>query len=73
MTQLEWEQLEATVAGMTPAERERLKAILEASSARDSEKPILGLFADESELVDEVVTQAHVARETHPLRLPDDG
>jgi predicted DNA-binding antitoxin AbrB/MazE fold protein len=30
--------------------------------------PLLGLMADEPELLDEVVEAAMVARETHPLR-----
>jgi predicted DNA-binding antitoxin AbrB/MazE fold protein len=33
--------------------------------------PLLGLMADEAELLDEVVEAAMVARETHPLRAPE--
>jgi Arc/MetJ-type ribon-helix-helix transcriptional regulator len=35
--------------------------------------PLLGLFADEPELMDEVVEEAMRDRETRPLRLPADG
>jgi uncharacterized protein (DUF433 family) len=35
--------------------------------------PLLGLFADEPDLVDEVVESAMRDRETRPLRLPADG
>ncbi len=38
--------------------------------ARD---PLLGLFADEPDLMDEVVEGAMRDRETRPLRLPTDG
>ena len=34
---------------------------------------LLGLFADEPDLMDEVVEAAMKARETRPLRLPTDG
>lgn len=35
--------------------------------------PLLGLMADEPELVNEVVDDAYAAREQHPLRLLSDG
>ena len=38
--------------------------------ARD---PLLGLFSDEPELMDEVVEAAMRDRETRPLRVPSDG
>lgn len=38
--------------------------------ARD---PLLGLFADEPELMDEVVESAMRDRETRPLRVPSNG
>jgi uncharacterized protein (DUF433 family) len=38
-----------------------------------AKNPLLGLFADEPELVDEVVESAMRDRETRPLRLPADG
>lgn len=41
-----------------------------AAAARD---PLLGLFADEPELMDEVVESAMRDREVRPLRLPTDG
>ena len=38
-----------------------------------AKNPLLGLFADEPDLVDEVVESAMRDRETRPLRLPADG
>jgi uncharacterized protein (DUF433 family) len=38
-----------------------------------AKNPLLGLFADEPELVDEVVESAMRDRETRPLRPPPDG
>jgi len=35
--------------------------------------PLLGLFADEPELMDEIVESAMKDRETRPLRLTTDG
>ena len=73
MTQPEWEQLEAAVSRMTPAERDRLRALLESESPPGSETSVLGLFSEEAELVDAVVAEVHVARENHSLRLAEDG
>ena len=33
---------------------------------------LLGLFRDEPELLDQIVEEAMIARQTHPLRLPRD-
>jgi uncharacterized protein (DUF433 family) len=38
-----------------------------------AKNPLLGLFADEPDLVDEVLESAMRDRETRPLRLPADG
>ena len=35
-----------------------------------TEDDLLGLFADEPELIDRIVSDAMTARETHPLRTP---
>lgn len=45
----------------------------EASTAKTEPKPdpLLGLMADEPELLDEVVEAAMMARESHPLRTGD--
>ena len=57
MTQLEWQQLEATVQHMTDAEKQRLAKLLDAAPAEPerSGNPSLGLFADEPELIDEIM------------------
>jgi len=71
MTALQWKQLQETVAQMTSEEKERLAALLHRRPADESAPatdPLLGLMADESELVDQVVKEAHTARELHPLR-----
>jgi hypothetical protein len=71
MTQLEWQQLEATVAGMTDAERQRLAMLLESNrqaASASADNPSLGLFADEPELIDEIMKGVYEARETYPLR-----
>lgn len=76
MMKLEWEKLEATVAQMTAGEKARLLALVNASPTGEStptKDRLLGLMADEPELVDDVVHAAYSAREHHPLRLPDDG
>ncbi len=71
MTTLQWKQLEETVVQMTSEEKERLVALLNRPPANESipaADPLLGLMADESELMDQVVEEAHAARELHPLR-----
>ena len=76
MMKLEWKKLEATVAQMTPEEKARLLALVNASPTGEptpTKDRLLGLMADEPELVDDVVHAAYSAREHHPLRLPDDG
>lgn len=46
-----------------------IKEIIEQLGASDStEDPFLGMFADEPELMDQVVQSAMQAREEHPLR-----
>jgi predicted DNA-binding antitoxin AbrB/MazE fold protein len=42
-----------------------------AKNSLPSKDPLLGLMADDCELVDEVVAAALAARETHPLRTKD--
>jgi hypothetical protein len=76
MTDLEWKMLEETLAHMTPDEKARLLALVKSSLSEkpaSTKDPLLGLMADEPELVDEVVEAAYAARERHPLRLPSDG
>jgi hypothetical protein len=73
MTQLEWRQLEETVLGLSAAEKERLRALLSRSvdTGHTATDPLLGLMADEPELVDSVVESAMLARERDPLRISD--
>jgi hypothetical protein len=71
MTQLEWQQLEAAVAKMTDAEKQRLATLLmqpEKEQATGGRDPIIGSFADESDLIEFVIEQTNLARETHPFR-----
>ena len=73
MTQIQWQQLEATVAQMTDAEKQRLTGLLEKSvisSKIENEKhdPVIGLFADEPELMEKVIELVYRDRETAPLR-----
>lgn len=73
MTQLEWQKLEELVLHMTPDEKARLMALVQASAAPTAgmvEDPILGSMADEAELVDAIVEDAYFSREHQPLRLP---
>jgi hypothetical protein len=74
MTQIEWQQLEAAIAHMTDAEKKRLATLLVPPGEPKAEPkpdPILGLFADEPELIQFIIDQTYLARETHPLRLGD--
>ncbi|MBX9790015.1 MAG: hypothetical protein K2Y37_13940 [Pirellulales bacterium] len=76
MTDLEWKKLEETLAHMTPEDKVRLLALVNSSLSRQAtaaKDPLLGLMADEPELIDQVVEAAYAARERHPLRLPSDG
>ena len=72
MTQLQWQQLQAVIAGMNEAERERLAGMLShtltTSDSLHPENPSLGLFADEPELIDEIMEGVYRAREQHPFR-----
>ena len=66
---------EQVKAGRFPTKDQVVKEALEhfkltAMPARD---PLLGLFSDEPELMDEVVEAAMKDRETRPLQLPTDG
>lgn len=74
MTQIQWQQLEAAVAGMTEQEKQRLASMLtpvNANGLPSPSNPSLGLFADEPELVDEIMEGVYIARETHPFRAGD--
>jgi predicted DNA-binding antitoxin AbrB/MazE fold protein len=54
-----------------PEATEVIVTLREASSAKEPRAPVdplLGLMADEPELLDEVVEEAMAARESHPLR-----
>ena len=71
MTQLQWQQIEIAVASMTEAERERLALLIGKAPASSPPVESLGLFADEPELLDEVMEGVYAAREKHPLRVVD--
>ncbi|MCC6493655.1 MAG: hypothetical protein IT424_11620 [Pirellulales bacterium] len=71
MTQVQWQQLEAVVAAMDDAERQKLARMLHKRpdlQALDPSNPSLGLFADEPELIDEILEGVYEARQNHPLR-----
>ena len=73
MTQIEWQQLEATVQHMTAAEKQRLAKLLNAPAAshETTHNPSLGLFADEPELIDEILAGVYHDRENYRLRTGD--
>lgn len=76
MTHLEWQKLEETLAHMTPEEKVRLLTLVTSSLSGETtpvKDPVLGLMADEPELVDDMVQAAYAAREHDPLRPPSDG
>jgi hypothetical protein len=68
MTQIEWQQLEATVEKMTAAEKRRLADLLEKRASGPAKQSIIGLFADEPELIEEIVQGIYEARESRPFR-----
>ena len=70
MTQIEWQQLEATVQQMSDAEKQRLAKLLEVAPAEPEapHNPSLGLFADEPELIDEIMSGVYHDRENYRLR-----
>ena len=76
MTQLEWQQLEATVQQMTDAEKQRLAVLLAHSEVptppRSNDRdPVIGLFADEPELMEQVIELIYRDRETTPFRVTE--
>lgn len=71
MTHLEWQQLEATVAGMTDDERQRLATLIvaiEPVKTPTSKDSIIGLFADEPDLIEQIIQDTYRLRETQPFR-----
>ena len=73
MTQIEWQQLEATVRQMTEAEKQRLAGLLAAPTppSEAPQNPSLGLFADEPELIDEIMAGVYHDRQNYRLRTGD--
>jgi hypothetical protein len=71
MTQLEWQQLEAAVANMTDEEKQKLASLLAPTLVKGSPSPSFGLFADEPELIDEIMAGVYHDRENQPLRSQD--
>ena len=70
MTQIQWQQLEATVAEMTEAEKQRVADLLKPSNVASPTQsdPTIGLFADDPELIEQIIQDTYIARETHPFR-----
>jgi hypothetical protein len=70
MTQLQWQQLEATVAGMSDAEKQRLMSLVSSSNPTSKTCPeaIIGAFAHEAELIEEIIQDAYRLRESQPFR-----
>ena len=62
-------------AGRFPTKDQVVQQALEDFKRRDrpARDPLLGLFSDEPELMDEVVEAAMRDREARPLRVPTDG
>mgnify|MGYP000261085384 CR=1 FL=1 len=76
MTQIEWQQLEATVQQMSAAEKQRLAGLLAHSETPTAHKnsdrdPVIGLFADEPELMEQVIELIYRDRETTPFRVTE--
>jgi hypothetical protein len=56
---------------MTLEEKQRLARLLESkrsTATTSADNPSLGLFADEPELIDEIMKGVYEARESYPLR-----
>ena len=70
MTQNQWQQLEATVAEMTEAEKQRLADLLKPSNGASPTRsdPTIGLFADDPDLIEQIIQDTYIARETHSFR-----
>jgi hypothetical protein len=49
------------------------EALARMETSTEEDDPILGMFADVPELLDEIVEEAMQAREQHPLRAGGDG
>jgi hypothetical protein len=72
MTQVQWQQLESVVAGMTDEEKARLAALVQQSKPQTaSTDRSLGLFADEPELMDKIMEGVYHDREHRPFRTVD--
>lgn len=72
MTQIQWQQLEATVAEMSDVDKQRLATLLKAPIAnapQSTPDPSIGLFADEPELIDEIMDFVYASREARQVRL----
>lgn len=71
MTQIEWQQLEATVQQMCDAEKQRLAKLLESPGSVESKEipdPVIGLFADEPDVMEQVIKLVYREREATPFR-----
>lgn len=48
-----------------------IKEIIDLWAGAEGQDPIIGMFAQEPELIDQVLNSAMTAREMHPLRVPN--
>ena len=72
MTQIEWQHLEATVAGMTDEEKQKLADLLTPVSSDESpspSNPSLGLFADDPQVIGGFQVGNPVVEEPDAVRL----
>jgi hypothetical protein len=70
MTRHQWQQLEATVAKMTDDEKLRLMSLVSKgdSTPQPSPESIIGAFADDAELIEQIIQDTYRLRETQPFR-----
>lgn len=73
MTQIQWQQLESILSGMTADEKDQLSAMLASTPTVEASNadPLLGAMADEPELLDRVMDGVYKDRETRPWRVRD--
>ncbi len=70
MTQIDWQRLEQTMLRIGATEKDRLHSLPDRSLAEGAKAtdPLLGLMADDPDLVDQVVASAMTAHERDALR-----
>jgi hypothetical protein len=71
MTQQQWRQFEQAIAEMTDDEKSRLLEMVRCALSQSpsaSDDPVLGMMADEPQLVDQIIESTYASREKDPLR-----